>query len=174
MVQSHKWLTAPKGSAFLYAAPGRDDMLEPLVVSHGWSGPHTEQSKFLDNFTWTGTMDPAAYISVGAAVRFQREHNWPAVRAACHALASQTRDRINEMTGLEPVCPDSIDWFSQMFVARLPQATAEKLREVLWPEFKIEVPLPQWNDEALIRVSVQAYNTPEDMERLLGAIEKYL
>jgi isopenicillin-N epimerase len=170
----HKWLCSPKGSAFLYAAPGRENELEPLVVSHGWSRPHDEQSKFLDNFNWTGTMDPSAYISVGAAVRFQRENNWPAVRAACHALASQTRDRINEITGLAPVSPDSTTWFSQMFVARLPAATREKLHDVLWPEFKIEVPLPLWNDEPLIRISVQAYNTPEDMERLLGAIEKYL
>lgn len=172
--QSHKWLCSPKGAAFLYAAPGHDELLEPLVVSHGWSRPHDDNSKFLDNFNWTGTMDPSAYISVGAAVRFQREHNWQAVRAACHQLASQTRDRINELTGLEPVCPDSTDWFSQMFVARLPKATWEKLGESLWPEFKIEVPLPLWNDEPLIRISVQAYNTPEDMERLLGAIEKYL
>jgi isopenicillin-N epimerase len=171
---AHKWLCSPKGAAFLYAAPGREDELEPLVVSHGWSRPHDENSKFLDNFNWTGTMDPSAYISVGAAVRFQRENNWPAVRAACHALASQTRDRINEITGLEPVCPDSTEWYSQMFTARLPKATREKLQEVLWPEFKIEVPLPLWDDEPLIRISVQAYNTPEDMERLLGAIEKYL
>ena len=170
----HKWLTAPKGSAFLYAAPGREDELEPLVVSHGWSRPHEEQSKFLDNFNWTGTMDPSAYISVGAAVRFQHENNWHAVRVACHQLASQTRNRINEMTGLDPVCPDSTEWFSQMFVARLPRETWEKLGDTLWPEFKIEVPLPLWNDEPLIRVSVQAYNTPEHMERLLGAIEKYL
>lgn len=119
-------------------------------------------------------MDPSAYISVGAAIRFQREHNWQAVRAACHALASQTRDRINEMTGLASVYPDSTTWFSQMFVARLPKATAEQLREVLWPEFRIEVPLPEWNGDSLVRVSVQAYNSPEDMERLLGAIEKYL
>lgn len=170
----HKWLTAPKGSAFLYAAPGRDELLEPLVVSHGWSSPHEVQSKFLDNFNWTGTMDPSAYISVGEAVRFQREHNWPEVRAACHALAVQTRDRINEMTGLESVCPDSTTWFSQMFVARLPRATWEKLGPALWSEFRIEVPMLLWNDEPLIRVSVQAYNTPQDMERLLGAIEKYL
>ena len=170
----HKWLNSPKGAAFLYAAPGREDALEPLVVSHGWSRPHEEKSRYHDLFDWTGTMDPSAYISVGAAVRFLRENDWPSVRAACHELARQTRDRINEMTGLEPVCPDSPEWFSQMFVARLPKTTHEKLCEVLWPEFKIEVPLPLWNDEPLIRVSVQAYNTPEHMQRLLGAIEKYL
>jgi isopenicillin-N epimerase len=170
----HKWLSSPKGAAFLYAAPGREDELEPLVVSHGWSRPHEEQSQYWDYFNWTGTMDPSAYISVGAAIRFQRENNWDAVRAACHHLARETRDRINELTGLDSVCPDSTTWFSQMFVARLPKETWEKLRDTLWPEYKIEVPLPLWNEEPLIRVSVQAYNTPEDMERLLGAIEKYL
>jgi isopenicillin-N epimerase len=169
----HKWLTAPKGSAFLYAAQGHEDTLEPLVVSHGWTNPRTG-SKFQDNFTWTGTMDPSAYISVGEAVRFHTEHNWPAVRAACHALASQTRDRINELTGLEPVCPDSTTWYAQMFTARLPQNRWETIRDHLWTEFRIEVPVFTWHDEALIRVSVQAYNTPQDMERLLGAIEKYL
>jgi isopenicillin-N epimerase len=170
----HKWLTAPKGSAFLYAAPGRDGMLEPLVVSHGWSRPHDDTSKFLDNFTWTGTMDPAAYISVGAAVRFQREHDWPAVRAACHQLARETRDRINELTGLEPVCPDSTDWFSQMFTARLPQDSWEAIRDSMWTEHRIEIPIFTWNDQPLVRVSVQAYNKPQDMERLLAAIDKYL
>jgi isopenicillin-N epimerase len=64
--------------------------------------------------------------------------------------------------------------YKRNFVQSRAKATREKLQEVLWPEFKIEVPLPLWEDEPLIRVSVQAYNTPENMERLLGAIEKYL
>ena len=98
---------SPKGAAFLYAAPGRDEALEPLVVSHGWAAAHDVNSKFLDNFNWTGTMDPSAYICVGEAIRFQRENEWPAVRAACHQLAVETRDRINELTGLDAVAPAS-------------------------------------------------------------------
>jgi isopenicillin-N epimerase len=144
------------------------------VVSHGWSRAHDTQSAFLDNFNWTGTMDPSAYISVGAAVRFQREHHWNTVRAACHDLAEQTRARIHEMTGLEMVAPDAATWFSQMFVARLPLESWERIREAMWPEFKIEVPVFPWEGYAFVRVSVQGYNTPDDMERLLGAIEKYL
>ena len=172
--RSHKWLCAPKGSAFLYAATGRDALLEPLVVSHGWTNPRTG-SKFLDNFTWTGTMDPAAYLSVGAAVRFQQEHDWPAVRAACHQLASATRNRLNELTGLPPVCPDSTTWFSQMFTARLPEGLPDRLRERMWDDHRIEVPVYSWQDKyPLVRVSVQAYNTPEDMDRLIDAIASYM
>jgi isopenicillin-N epimerase len=167
----HKWLMSPKGAAFLYAAPGRDEALEPLVVSHGWAALHDVNSKFLDNFNWTGTMDPSAYISVGAAVRFQRENDWPAVRAACHRLAVETRARIDALTGLEPVAPASSEWFGQMFTARLPQSWRERAVETLWPHYRIEMPLPNWNDNPLLRCSIQAYNTPEHMDRLVEALE---
>lgn len=170
---AHKWLMAPKGAAFLYAASGREDALEPLVVSHGWTNGRTG-SKFLDNFNWTGTMDPAAYISVGAAVRFQRDNNWHAVRAACHQLAGETRARLNELTGLDPVSPDSTTWYSQMFTARLPNSIPDTIRDELWTNHRIEIPLPVWNDQPLVRVSVQAYNTPEHMDRLIEAIKSYL
>lgn len=169
----HKWLCSPKGSAFLYAAEGREELLEPLVVSHGWARPR-HGSRFLDNFTWTGTIDPAAYISVGAAVRFQRENDWPAVRAACHALARQTRDRINAMTGLDSVCPDSTEWYSQMCTVRIPDHSWESLRDSLWPDYRIEIPAPNWNDQPMVRISIQAYNTPEDLDRLVEAIAAHM
>ncbi|MCC6166301.1 MAG: aminotransferase class V-fold PLP-dependent enzyme [Caldilineaceae bacterium] len=170
---AHKWLCAPKGSAILYAADGHDTLLEPLVVSHGWSSGRSG-SRFLDYFSWTGTMDPSAYLSVPAAIHFMQEHNWPAVRAACHQLASETRARINSLTGLDAVAPDSTAWYSQMFTARLPLAAVEGMRDRLWTDFGIEVPVFAWNDQGLIRVSVQAYNTPAHMDHLLDALKTLL
>src|SRR5690606_36297660 len=33
----HKWLMSPKGSAFLYARPEVQRLVDPLVISHGWT-----------------------------------------------------------------------------------------------------------------------------------------
>lgn len=170
---AHKWLCAPKGAAFLYSAAGPDSLLEPLVVSHGWNSGRTG-SRLFDNFSWTGTMDPSAYLSVPAAIDFQQQNNWPQVRAACHALASELRSAIQDLTGLPPICPDSPHWYNQMFVARLPLDRMEHLRDNLWPRYRIEVPVFDYEGQAFIRVSVQAYNSPQQAQRLLDALSELL
>ena len=168
---AHKWMCAPKGCALLYSREGPDSLLEPLVVSHGWSNANST-SRLEDYFGWTGTMDPSAYLSIPAVIDFLEENRWPEVRRACHALASETRRAIDELTGLESVCPDSDEWYSQMFTARLPEQVDHELREALWETHKIEVPVYRYQDEfPMVRVSVQAYNSPEDLGRLLGALE---
>ncbi len=168
----HKWLCSPKGAAFLYARPERQALLDPLVVSWGWESLRPGPSPFLDYFEWTGTVDPSPLLSVPHAIRFLEEWNWPAIREACHRLAVTTRARIQELTGLPPLCPDGSDWWVQMFAAPLPAppGSASALRERLWTEFRVEAPVLEWEGQTLLRVSVQAYNRPDQMDRLLAAL----
>ena len=168
----HKWLCAPKGSAFLYARPEVQAWLEPLVVSWGWESERPSTSSFVDWHEWQGTRDIAAYLTVPAAIVYQAEHNWPAVRARCHTLSSATCARINALTGLEAVA--SSEWFQQMFAARLPDVDVEEVKTRLYDDFRIEVPVLRWNGQPLIRVSFQAYNTSSDADALLEALAKVL
>ena len=64
----HKWLSAPKGSGFLFARPEVQELLDPLVISWGWKAEPTyrTQTPLIDHFEWGGTDDPAAYLSVPA------------------------------------------------------------------------------------------------------------
>lgn len=168
----HKWLCAPKGSAFLYARPECQPLLEPLVVSWGWQSLEPGPSRFIDYFQWLGTDDPAAYLSVPAAIDFQTQHNWPQVRAACHQLARQARAEIRQLTGLSDICPDSEAWWQQMFTVPLPPCSVERVGHRLWTEFGVEVPLLEWQGRPYLRVSIQAYNHPRDVERLLAALRQ--
>jgi isopenicillin-N epimerase len=62
-----------------------------------------------------------------------------------------------------------------MAVVRLPRMweISEFQRELL-QQFKIEVPCIEWNGQHFIRISVQGYNTEEDLEALVAAVDALL
>lgn len=168
----HKWMCAPKSAGFLYARPERQALLEPLIVSWGWESETPGESRFLDYFEWRGTHDPAAYLSVPAALDFLAERDWPAVRAACHALLHETEARILALSGARPISPPGL--FVQMRTIPLPPCDLGVLKARLWDEYQIEVPLVGWNGGHYIRVSIQCYNSQADVDRLVRALERLL
>jgi len=169
----HKWLCAPKGSAFLYARHEVQPLLDPLVVSWGYQSDRPSPSQFVDYHEWQGTRDFAAFLSVPAAIDFHAHHQWYRVRQACHLLACQTRQRLVDLTSLPGLCPE--DGFRQMFAARLPERVdLDKLKRRLLDEYRIEVPTGLWNGQKLLRVSFQGYNTQGDADALLEALQRLL
>lgn len=170
----HKWLCNQRASGFLYARPEVQPLLRPLVVSWGWEAERPGPSPFIDHFEWTGTMDPSAYLSVPAAIDFQARHNWPVVRVACHRLLLDASRRLGELTGLPPISPDSVDWWVQMRTLPLPPCDAEAVQARLWDEFQVEVPIISWQGRQFVRVSIQCYNGPRDVDRLLEGLARLL
>jgi isopenicillin-N epimerase len=164
---------APKGSGFLYACSERQRLLDPLVVSWGWRSDDPGVSPFQDYFEWTGTHDPAAYLTVRTAIQFQAEHDWPGVQQSCHALAEEAQRRIGELTGLPAISPNGPDWWGQMRAIPLPKnddVTAKALQARLWDEYQIEIPVYDYGDRRFTRLSIQAYNAPGDVDRLIRAL----
>ncbi len=173
----HKWMLAPKGSGFLHVQPEVQKLINPLVISWGWGGnpDFSSGSRFIDNLQWWGTHDPSAFLSVPSAIEFQKKHRWEQERENCHSLATDTRKKIDSLTGLDPICPDSVEWVNQMFINRLPKDTDNiALKEKLYNNFLIEVPIIEWNENKFIRVSIQAYNSLDDINALLNALEHLL
>jgi isopenicillin-N epimerase len=131
-------------------------------------------SQFVDQYEWQGTRDLAAFLSVPVAIQFQKENDWQKVREVCHSLAVEAERRICTLTGLASLYSDDT-WFAQMFSAYLPAETdILTLKSRLYDDFRVEVPLMAWNNHKLIRVSVQGYNTHQDIDRLLLALKAEL
>jgi isopenicillin-N epimerase len=170
----HKWLLAPKGSAFLYARREMQPLVEPLVVSWGWEAEQPGPSKFIDEQEWQGTRDIAAYLSVPAAIQFQHDQQWPRVREQCHALVRYAREQAGALTGLPLLTPDEAQWFTQMAALPLPPCDLDALKRRLYDEFKIEIPVISWNDRQFVRISMQGYNTRADVETLIQALRTLL
>ncbi|MCA1644339.1 MAG: aminotransferase class V-fold PLP-dependent enzyme, partial [Chloroflexi bacterium] len=170
----HKWLSAPKGAGFLYVRPELQQLIEPVVVSWGWRPNDPGASVFVDEIERQATHDPAAYLSVPAAIQFQAEHDWPRVRQECHELARLARQLMAELTGMQPLVADDPRWFAQMATLPLPPCDAAELKRRLYDEHQIEIPATRWGEVPCLRVSVQGYNTRADIERLIAAVAKLL
>jgi len=170
----HKWLSAPKGAGFLYVRPELQHLIEPVVVSWGWRPNDPGPSVFVDQIERQATHDPAAYLSVPAAIDYQALRDWPRVRQECHELARLARLQMTELTGIQPLLADDPRWFAQMATLPLPPCDTAELKRRLYDDYQIEIPATRWGDTPCLRVSVQGYNTRQDIERLIAAVAKIL
>ena len=173
---AHKWLLNVKGSAFLYVRRELQPLIEPLIVSWGYH-PTPEiatGSRFIDLLQWTGTKDPTAALTIPNAIQFMKDHDWDSVRCECHRLLRQTIERICDLTQLPPLYPLDSDFYGQMGIAQLPSSNLPLLKYRLYNEYKVEVPLTEWGNRQFIRVSIQGYNTQEDVDMLVHVLEVLL
>jgi isopenicillin-N epimerase len=172
----HKWMLAPKGAGFLYVRHELQHLIEPLIVSWGYD-PTLERStgsRFIDLLEWTGTKDPAAALAVPSAIQFMQDHHWEEVRCQCHNLLRGAIEQICELTRMNPLYPLDSDFYNQMGIAPLPRSDLVHLKSRLYEEYKIEVPLVEWQDRQFIRISIQGYNSPDDVVALMNALQALL
>lgn len=172
----HKWMLSPKGAAFLYVREDLQHLVDPLIVSWGFNPtPETTTgSRFIDLLQWTGTKDPSAALTVPAAIRFMEEHHWDAVRTKSHELLRSGLEQICELVKMPPLYPLDSDFYFQMGIAPLPASNLAVLKNRLYDEYKIEVPLVQWQDRQFVRISVQGYNSQSDVDALVAALHDLL
>jgi len=178
----HKWLSAPKGTGFLYARHEVQNWLEPLIISNGWAQEKPlSTSQAPDGRSWLvyfnegqGTRDPSAFLSVPAAIEFQETRHWDTQRQRCHELARETRQRINTLTGLPSLCPDSTEFFRQMVSVLLPETDLGVLGRRLWEDYKIVAPILTVNEFCCLRLSFQAYNDEGDADAVFKALKELL
>ncbi len=167
----HKWLSAPKGSSFLYVKKSLQETIEPLIISWG-SEVDPSPSPFIYESQYQGTWDPSAFLTVPAAIQFQQEHDWNSVRKRSRALNRETRGRIYEIIDSEPICPNTEEWLGQMasIITNIENGLDFKRR--LMDEYKIEIPVFPWGDKILFRTSFNAYNDENDADRLIEVLGK--
>jgi isopenicillin-N epimerase len=179
----HKWLMTPKGSAFLYVRPSLQKLINPLVISHGWTsdskapdakGPFGN-SPFIDEIEMQGTRDPAAWLSVPAALAFRKEHGWPSVQRQCRELAQETARRLGALTSLAPLSAPEF-CAPQMIAIPIPDTGLDPkdFHDTLLERYRIEIPVFKWQDHYIVRLSVQGYNSKPQMDILIAALTEIL
>jgi isopenicillin-N epimerase len=166
----HKWACSPRSAALLWVAEARQPELHPTTISWG-----LDQSMSAE-FDWVGTRDPTPYLAAPAGIAFMQELGVERVQRHNHELAWQAGQLLAARWGTSITVPESM--VGTMIVARLPeragttQEQADRLRDVLLFEDKIEVPLVALAGGVWARVSAQIYNDISDVERLAEAVRR--
>jgi len=182
----HKWMCTPKGSAFLYVRPDRQERVHPLVISHGRNAPRQDRSRFRLEFDFTGTQDPSPWLVIPDAIRCMGAllpGGWDELRARNHALAVRARGLLCESLGVGAPAPESM--LGSLATVPLPDArtssealplSTDPIMAILWERYRIEVLASVWpaSPQRVLRVSAQAYNEESQYMRLAAALKEAL
>lgn len=180
----HKWICAPKGAGLLYARGERRERLRPLVISHGANMRRAGRSRYHDEFDWTGTADPTAFLCAPRAIEFMEslvEGGWPEIRRRNRELVLEGRALVARALGVSLPCPDEmIGSLASLPLTDGPQDQPQlplgedPLQTRLVREHRIEVPVFPWPapPARLIRLSAQLYNSRGQYDRLARALRE--
>jgi len=159
----HKWLCAPKGSAFLWAAPDRQAELHPLTISHGFG------QGFRAEFDWTGTRDASACLAIPTALDFHQRLGGTSLLSRNIALAAEGARLLADRLGTE--VGTTGPFAGAMGVVRVPVAApptvewAQRLRQKLL-DARTDAPVHALDGAIWLRISAHAYNELADYAAL--------
>ena len=171
----HKWMCSPKGTAFLYARPEVQKLIEPLIVGHGWLPDRRSERPLVDYVERFGTRDMAGFLAVPAAIAYMEANDWQQVRKRCHRMARDAKRTVERELQTASLCPESFAWFSQLCPIRLPDDTdVGALSEMLRDRYRIEMPLLAWQGIKLARLSVQVYTQQGEVDAAVAALLRHV
>jgi isopenicillin-N epimerase len=168
----HKWMLAPKGSSFLYVNPKWQNQLEPLVVSWGYESLAPGESQFLDYHEIQGTRDVSAFLCTPTVIDFLNKNKWKAVSEGCKTIVLENYQRFCDLVGSEPLCPITSEFLGQMASIPIKTNKAADLKERLYTQYKIQIPVMPLNGNYYLRYSINGYNSQGDLDVLYKALEE--
>lgn len=166
----HKWMLAPKGCSFLYVKRERQNEIDPLIVGWGYQSENPSNSLFLDYHQHQGTRDISAFLTAPAAIQFLNDHNWKEKSANAKQLILDNYQRFCTLLGTQPICPISSEFLGQMCSIPINTSNSVGLKEMLYSEYKIEIPIMKIDHGTFIRISLNAYNNSNDLDTLFDAL----
>ena len=166
----HKWVCAPVGAGFVWTHEKHRNSTHPLTVSHFLNTNYT------DEFDWQGTKDISPWLAAATAIQTGDSIGWDRIREHNHTLATWMHQELLEGLGLEPIVPIDGSLLGSMATVVLPAgfpSTYEdcyQLRDQIFTDFKIEVPIFHFEKRCLMRVSAQLYTKNSDIGQLIDVL----
>ncbi len=179
-----KYLRAPRGTGFLYVRNAIVDQLEPLTLSGfsaDWTGPSTYHvhsgARRFENFE----SNKAAVVGLGVAIDYAMQWGLDTIWQRVRTLASDLRIRLAALPGIQVYDRGLVQCGIVTFTiegrepAALQRLLSEQHINVSTTSRKFALlDLSERGLENAVRASVHYYNSEEEVERFIQAIERLL
>jgi cysteine desulfurase / selenocysteine lyase len=179
-----KYLRGPRGTGFLYVRNAIVDQLEPLTLSGfsaEWTSPTTYQIHAGANRFENFESNKAAVVGLGVAIDYAMQWGLEAIWQRVRTLAHDLRSRLATLPGVlihdRGLVQCGIVTFT--IEGREPAAIQRVLKEqhINVTESSRKTTLLDLSErglESVVRASVHYYNSEEEVERFVQAIEMLL
>ena len=169
----HKWLLTPKGVSFLYVKKRIQKIIKPLIISWGYSNKEIKRTKFQDEHLWQGTRNISSYLTINRALQYREIYKWDEVAELCKNRILKFGEEIQEEFDFNLFCSLSTKFLGQMLSFDI-KLTADKINQIysLLKKDKIIIPIFEWENKLIMRISINGYNSESEIKQLLSCLRK--
>jgi selenocysteine lyase/cysteine desulfurase len=169
----HKWLLGPAGIGYLFVARRQLPEFDPYLTLHpqpcdpdGASRPLTAAG-----LTEIGTQSMSLRMGTGHAVEIASRIGLQRIEGRARDLTAQLRDGLRQIEGFQILTPAAWEQASGITSLAFPGHSADQVRTLIqriWHKYRVVVKFQ--NEFSGIRISIAAFNSQEEVERLLLAL----
>ena len=114
----------------------------------------------------------SAFLTIPEAIQFRQEYDWNNISKKCKERIIEFRSEIHQIINTQSMIGNNPkDWLGQMYSFQVQYEDFIKLKNIFINDYKIEIPIMRWEDKTLIRISLNGYNSENDIEKLLNVMK---
>ena len=168
----HKWMLGPEGTGALFIKREHIEMIDPSYVGHSAVDPEKKPLEFdlsgMSKFN-VSTTSTALIAGYRAAVGFISDAGPADIEARTVTLSSYLKSKLLARNGFEVLSPLEGPGVCGLTSFRAAGANYQEIVDRLWGDHRI-VARPVGGVEC-VRVASDFFNTEEELDRLLDALE---
>lgn len=162
-----KWLLAGTGTGVNFI---RKDLQNKLWPLYGYDDPNFHASP---RYERSGQLGIPAALGIPSALQFQSDIGKENIEARARVLGQQVREGAAKIPGASLLSSADSALAAHINVFTLPNLPAPQTASLLGKQEKIVIRGLVFGDLKALRVSTHFYNTPEQVDRLLGVLAKW-
>lgn len=166
---AHKWPCGPKECGVLYINTAVHEKIWPSIV-----GVYPGAVGISRRFEAFGQRDDARLVAFAEAIRFRDAIGKAAIDARVRQLSQFLMAELRKLDGVHVYTDPAADRSGNLVVFRPGTLDPRRFAAALTEKEGVVATLRAGQDRPGLRVSPHVYNTMAEMERLVGAVKKYL